>query len=150
MKRCTKCETSQPLTNYYNNKANKDGLYGTCKRCHDKSVARYKLNHPEVQVKANFNHKLGRHGIDFDTFNGFLDRQGGVCAICSRAETTKRKSGKVWSLSVDLNESGEVRGLLCFACIRMIRTDDFELLIKAAEYVKNNGVLNPDFLFDQH
>lgn len=50
------------------------------------------------------------YGITVDEYDEMLADQGGVCAICGEAPTTKR-------LAVDHDhETGELRGLLCVPC----------------------------------
>lgn len=74
---------------------------------------RGKRCHRNCRLKAMF-------GISLDDYEAMLASQGGVCAICKRAETTVRR-GVVVSLAVDhCHETGKVRGLLCQACNVMI------------------------------
>lgn len=57
-----------------------------------------------------------RYGITSDTYKELLAQQQGVCAVCSRPETSKQ-DGKIRSLAVDHDhKTGKVRGLLCKAC----------------------------------
>ena len=51
-------------------------------------------------------------------YEGMLEQQGGVCAICGKPEAVKNVStGLVLALAVDHDhESGQVRGLLCNRC----------------------------------
>lgn len=57
------------------------------------------------------------YGMTMDDYDKILDRQGGVCAICKKAETTKSKLGRIKSLAVDHDHAtGDIRGLLCQKC----------------------------------
>jgi hypothetical protein len=57
-----------------------------------------------------------KFGLGFAQYEDLRERQGGVCAICSNAETAKR-DGKVLALALDHDhESLAARGLLCLSC----------------------------------
>ena len=78
------------------------------------------------------------HGIPLETFQMFLEKQQGVCAICSNQGTTERFK----HLSVDHNHvTGEIRGLLCHKCNMGIGQfqDNPELLQKAIAYLTNSS-----------
>lgn len=80
-------------------------------------------------------------GIDIDAFDGLLARQGFVCAICGRPESSKHSSGKVKSLAVDhCHRTGTIRGLLCISCNNGLGRfkDSPELLRKAAAYLDSH------------
>jgi hypothetical protein len=54
-----------------------------------------------------------KYGVDDAWFDAKLKKQGGTCALCGKAEPTKRNQ----KLCVDHNhENGRVRGLLCCKC----------------------------------
>ena len=79
-----------------------------------------------------------KFGLTLEDYQGMMDKQNGLCAICERPETAIRL-GKVLPLAVDhCHRTGENRGLLCTACNIGIGSlqDDPELLRKAAEYVE--------------
>jgi hypothetical protein len=76
------------------------------------------------------------YGISLDSFNELLEIQNGKCAICRQPESKKQR------LSVDHDHNtGEVRGLLCFACNAGIGflQDSSKVLQKAAKYLKEKG-----------
>jgi hypothetical protein len=73
-------------------------------------------------------------GISLEEYNKIFDRQEGKCAICGipRNETNK-------DFAVDHNhETGEIRGLLCLYCNRMLgdAKDKVETLRKGIEYLE--------------
>ncbi len=82
--------------------------------------------HMDVQTCG---HLRRTYGITLAEFKAMSAAQGGVCAICEKAET-KMHRGKVQRLSVDHDhETGKVRGLLCHACNKLAGS--------SREYVKH-------------
>lgn len=75
---------------------------------------------------------LKQYGLTIEDYNALLEKQGGVCAICSNVCSTGKR------LSVDHDhDTGRVRGLLCSTCNRgigMLR-DDPELIRAALRYL---------------
>lgn len=74
-----------------------------------------------------------------------LEQQGGVCAICGSTEggLNRERTGPIKLAKDHCHKTGEWRGLLCRNCnlgLGLFK-DDVELLLRAAEYLKNGGVL---------
>lgn len=46
-KTCSKCHCNLPVSEFYKNKANKDGLYSACKKCHCARTADWSKRNPE-------------------------------------------------------------------------------------------------------
>ena len=79
---------------------------------------------------------LTKYGITLVERKKMQDEQGNKCKICQKAFTSDCKS------NVDhCHTSGKIRGLLCWKCnIGLGHFQDNPLvLIKAAEYLKNQG-----------
>jgi Recombination endonuclease VII len=77
------------------------------------------------------------YGMTADEYDAMLAAQGGVCAICGKAERAPRIRA-TRQLSVDHDhKTGVVRGLLCSACNRAIGLigDDMEVLRNALAYL---------------
>ena len=74
--------------------------------------------------------RAAEFGIDTDLYEQLLASQDGHCALCPTRPKTRR-------LHVDHDHrTGMVRGLLCYACNRMLTTKATrEWLLRAAEYV---------------
>jgi recombination endonuclease VII len=74
-----------------------------------------------------------------ETYQLLLNKQGGLCAICKRAEVAMdRRSGRVKALAVDHDHlTGRVRGLLCGSCNRGLGLfkEDTRLLELAVKYL---------------
>ena len=95
------------------------------------------LKHPDFKVKySRKNNLMSSYGITLDEYEILLNKQGGVCAICSQKESSKNNY-----LCVDHDhKTGKVRGLLCTQCNHAIGKlkDDPNLFIKAAEYLADH------------
>ena len=109
MKKCTKCEVDKPLTDFYNNKANKDGLGSYCKPCsNSKSLAWYK-NNGEAKKKHRRNYL---YKLDKDWYELTLVEQNFRCAGC-----LVHQKDLEYSLCVDhCHTTDKPRGLLCKPC----------------------------------
>lgn len=124
MKPCNDCGEMKPLDQYYRRKAG--GAYmAVCKPCHlakqkrlndqkrredpqyfTKKSSRWREANPE---KDRLQHVKRTYGLSAEEYQGLLDRQEHVCAICR---------DPFWKTpSVDHNhDTGAVRGLLCQRC----------------------------------
>lgn len=114
-KRCSKCGVKKPATVKYFCKrdTNKDGLSGGCRQCRKAYKKEYDLGHPDSRKESNLRLKFD---ISLSDYYAMLDKQGGVCAVCGRPETSTYK-GTLRSLAVDHDHvTGRVRGLLCAKC----------------------------------
>lgn len=86
-----------------------------------------------------------QYGIGIADYDAMLADQGGVCAICRRAETSIVRRGvneDTRRLAVDHDHTtGEVRGLLCADCNRAIGLfcDDAATAFRAGAYLAQSG-----------
>lgn len=84
------------------------------------------------------------YGLTRDDYNAILVAQGGACAICQGV--------RPYRLCVDHNHAtGEVRGLLCRRCNRLLRDvrDGWAILLAAAAYLDQppvRDILGPRFV----
>lgn len=52
-----------------------------------------------------------QYGITLEDYDALFEAQQGLCAICNRQDSTRRR------LAVDHDhETGRIRGLLCYSC----------------------------------
>lgn len=130
MKICCKCKTKLPATaSYFNRtKRKKDGLNIWCKECckeyrqqnkeHIKKCQKewWKQNRERYRNERRY-YSLGyNYGITIEQYNEMFASQNGVCLICGKPETRKRK-GNTTQLVIDhCHTSGKIRGLLCSNC----------------------------------
>ena len=99
---------------------------------------RYQAKRVEILAKNRWIHMARKFGITPDSFAAILNGQGGVCAICGRADEVR------WSVDHDHSccpgkvTCGKcIRGILCHQCnagIGFLR-DDPNLCERAASYL---------------
>jgi hypothetical protein len=153
MKICSKCKTKKELSEFYRNKAQKDGFNNQCKICHVEHNKKDYEKHKEKRVtknkqyrnenleadkirKRDYRLKLS-YGISFEQKCGIIKTQNGKCAICN----DELKTPKHTHLDHD-HITGKVRGVLCNHCNRGLGgfKDSQTFLLKAVEYLfKHNG-----------
>jgi hypothetical protein len=169
VKTCKRCKVEKSTECFTVSKACKDGLDIYCRDCkkayaialkakdpgcfgryskkyNDKNKDKRKAYRQKYRDKGReyaWAHKLMQnYGITPEQYYEMLDRQNGVCAICSQPET-KKWDGETIRLAVDhCHKTNHIRGLLCFACNIAIGFlgDDFERVRKAADYLIDGGV----------
>ncbi len=152
-KYCPQCGETKVRSAFYANKNVKDGLHSVCKVCHlanskkrrelpgNKERARlaqekWRKNPNNKRAGLSSRYKA-KYGITLEGYEEMLDKQDKKCYICGNETYANGKP-----LYVDhCHSSGKVRKLLCQPCnsgLGMFR-DNPELLIKAADYVKEHN-----------
>jgi len=80
------------------------------------------------------------YGITIEQYDEMFQAQNGVCAICENPEwIINNKTGDVRALSVDHDHvTGQVRGLLCTNCNKMIghSHDNQRILARGIDYLR--------------
>ena len=150
MKICSKCKISKPLSEFYKDKTNNDGLYSSCKLCKKTSAValyhgptgykykerakRWRRDNRNKHLLTLFKCKLKRdYNITYNQYMEILASQNNVCAICNKPCPTGNR------LSIDhCHSTGKIRGLLCTKCNPGLGyfSDDISLLYKAADYLR--------------
>lgn len=105
-----------------------------CTACQNKFRARWHANlkGKDQQYFADIKRKFG---VDRDTYDAILLKQGGGCAICKMPPVV---DGRNKRLAVDHNhQTGEFRGLLCTPCNTMLGRfgDDPALFAQVIAYL---------------
>lgn len=101
----------------------REWYYANPERVKAQRAAKKELKRPRVH----------RYGITPADYDRMLAEQGNACAICGRTENGKRHN-----FDVDhSHDTGEVRGLLCNRCNRLLSnaTDDPTILQRAIDYL---------------
>jgi Recombination endonuclease VII len=103
-KRCADCKQYKLTSEFPRSKNREDGLHSYCKACNN---ARSNESRQRLHGGSRHYHLKHRYGIGADEFDELVRRQGGVCAICGRADPEHVDHS---------HETGAVRGILCFNC----------------------------------
>lgn len=127
-KRCSRCGIEKPTADFYNTDA-------YCKQCRSeyKKTIRGKLRRKDRAYQLE---RL--YGISLEDHDNILAAQNGCCPGCGATSF----NDKSYHLAVDHNhETGEVRGLLCLKCNRILglADDDPEVLRRLADYLERSG-----------
>ncbi len=129
MKTCSKCREDKPSSEFFKNKAQKDGFANQCKPCHTEN--------------ERWKHMRNKYGLTPDSFWALYNEQDGLCAICEvDIQPFEKRAGKhKIGCAVDhCHETGNVRGLLCNLCnmgLGLFR-DTPELLTSAIKYLERS------------
>lgn len=120
---CRRCRLPKDKDQFSRGTMNTDGLNSYCSFCSRRAANKSTLRNLEkVRERERVRNSCSVHrgerllcnyGITLGKYNALLAEQGGVCAICKKEESSKKKK----NLSVDHDHStGIVRGLLCHQC----------------------------------
>ncbi len=151
LKRCTRCEISQPLGEFHfsTTRSGTRRRYSWCRSCrcaHHVAWNKKLKTEPEKFEKYKAKRRNGRmfrrFGITVEQYNLMHDEQNGLCAICQQPETTVHNMANITQLlAIDHDhETGKVRGLLCRACNQGLGCfrEDIGNLTRAIEYLRKH------------
>lgn len=159
LKRCKRCDTIKPRSDFYKKADAKDRLSPYCNECkyadwqrryaankdHIRALARknYFKNHAarraqsreyikrtRLQIQARVTYK--KYGITAAEYEAMFRKQNGGCAICHGMNFNGLR------LAVDHDhKTGKVRGLLCSKCNLVLGQagDSVERLYRCADYL---------------
>jgi hypothetical protein len=149
MKKCSRCQTTKPFTQFFKGRINKNQTQGYGSKCKD-CVREYQL---ELYHKLSLDkkrerkeksaqalgkdyfkrYKLNRHyNISLEDYNKMYEEQNGKCYLCE-----KDIAGR--EVKVDHNhKTGKVRKLLCHNCNTSLGLlkEDVKLFEKCINYIK--------------
>ncbi len=109
MKECRRCKEVKPLTDFYKNKANKDGLGTYCKPCSNRISNEWRKKNPEA-LKHHKRKQL--YSVSKEWYEDKLKQQDFRCAGCHIHQKDLE-----YSLCVDhCHTTDKPRGLLCKPC----------------------------------
>ncbi len=144
---CCICNQLKPASEYHRNARLSSGLCSQCKQCRkqtykdnpqwrESSIVAKKIRLADPRVRKN-EQLMSKYRITIDQYEDMVEKQGGVCKICSSPPGNK-------GLYVDhCHKSGEVRGLLCQYCNTLLgmAKDNSDILYRAIDYLlgANNG-----------
>lgn len=150
VQRCLKCGEIKTLTDFYKSLDGKYGRESWCKACRStatkKHRKRLKLDPQWAQRRYECHRKehMKKYGITRDEYMVMHAAQNGLCAICGKPETAKRRGNKKLAkeLSVDHNHrTGKVRSLLCGRCNNGIGNfcENVDFLKSAISYLERHA-----------
>ncbi len=137
MKECAKCKELKLLTDFYKNKANKDGLGSYCKLCGNMKSLEWAKNNREAKKKHR---RKYLYKLDKDWYENKLVEQDFRCLGC----LTHQKDLE-YSLCVDhCHTTDKPRGLLCKPCNFALGNcnDDEDTLRRLAKYAEETRKAN--------
>jgi len=151
-KYCGICRTLLPTTAFYPSRFTQDGFDNRCKECY-RTYQRTHRKEINTRVSATRRNNKERHntyvrrhayrakyGISLEKYEEMCKEQNGVCAICHKPESQKKR------LAIDHDhETGLVRALLCNSCNAAIGflQDDIGIASNALAYLtKYKNALN--------
>ena len=105
-----------------------------------KSSAAWRKKNPDSDANKQLRRK---YGITLEQYNTLFQLQNGLCGICGKSESTRRRKKTHGNerLAVDhCHETGVVRGLLCFKCNTAIGSlgDNEEMVMRVIFYLTNS------------
>jgi hypothetical protein len=111
------------------------------------SAKSYRLRHDpkEWSEKNRASHIKVKYGLTIDDYNAILSAQGGVCAICKRADWNRKGP----QIDHD-HQTKRVRGILCASCNTAIGFIKENPIIAwgMAEYLKKKCNRHPEYIID--
>jgi hypothetical protein len=114
-KRCDECGETKALTDFNRSSKSNDGYQWKCRACYKA----YNKNRDKYDIQLSRSKHLKRtYGMAPEAYLVLFETQNGVCAACSRSETTNDpRTKQIKNLQVDhCHTTGKVRALLCQEC----------------------------------
>ena len=157
-KRCSKCGDKFPATPefFHRDRGKSDGLYSSCKQCQNATNKEYRNSPAGIVSHLQSNNRYKKtttgqyndrknilqrnYGITIEQYEKMQEQQGGVCAICGKAESSVH-GGVVKRLSIDHDHvTGKIRGLLCDNCNKGLGFcfDNISILESMISYLRRN------------
>lgn len=131
MKRCSKCKTERPLTEFHKDKYRPDGIRIQCISCTRAYGKKYREKYPhdaEFRTHQAAIKRVSSYGLSYVEARNLKN----VCEICGKTDLSGR------DLHVDHCHKTKVyRGILCRKCNAGIGflQDDVTLIISAMSYL---------------
>jgi len=149
-KQCRLCKESKPVSKFYRQKRNRDGLRHECAKCLNRMCYEAEKKRPEALKERRKRSRMAAdaknpdrgfvarikhiYGITEHQYEAMVQAQGGKCKICNGKEKQR--------LSIDhCHNTGTVRGLLCKKCNSAIGLldDNVAMLQRAINYIESGG-----------
>lgn len=131
---CRTCGREDLIENFPKNKNYKNGITYDCCDCKNKKQRDwFNSNKEKAKYYSNKKYLKKKFGISPEEYGNLLNSQDNKCGIC-KCDLTE----KIFHLDHD-HKSGKIRKFLCINCNVGLGSfkDDINLLLLAAEYLKN-------------
>jgi len=131
IKQCKTCKEIKSWREFGKHKRTRDGLNPHCLACR-RARQKEKYRTPGFRNCMKQSQMRWLYGIGFEEYDAMLAKQNGLCAICGKEPSLKRR------LAIDhCHKTNVVRGLLCLKCNKGIGllNDDTTTMSKAIEYI---------------
>lgn len=141
---CTACTRLFPRTEEFYYRDKRGNLRRQCRDCCNADTrARHAV--PKNRQRHHDRMRKNTFGLSLEEYQGMLQSQGGVCAICGRPERrlARDRSGPR-NLSVDhSHQTNAIRGLLCGSCNYGLGAfeDSIDFMERAIVYLKQHNTL---------
>ena len=107
MKRCAKCKTDKPVTQFNRSRRSRDGRQAYCKTCNRENRTQHYRDNPDLRKN---NDLWSKYRLRPDDVERMLTEQDNKCPLCERSFDVVE-----WCVDHD-HKTGAVRGLLCASC----------------------------------
>lgn len=137
MRTCTRCGVEKPLSQYYKDRAKKDGIRNCCGECdRKKGEIRRKMFPDKVQNEVRNSKYLKKYGISAQDVADMRKNQEGKCAICE-----DELQGGIFTCVDHNHKTGKVRALLCRPCNLLLGNarESQKVLGQAIEYLNQHN-----------
>jgi hypothetical protein len=135
-KKCNRCNTIKPASEFYKNHRTKTGLFYTCISCCNLLDKERTSKNPFPKQITQFNRNLKKSGhstsITLDHFTRLLETQDSKCKICK---------DRLLQPHIDHDHtSGKIRSLICHHCNILIgmSRENTSILNSAIEYLEHH------------
>lgn len=133
---CNHCKKEKLISEFYKNRAKKDGLSDACKICKYGFTQKYRKT-PKGKKCRRKSQLKQRYNLTPEQHKKLYLIQNGCCIICNKPIEYNK-------IQVDHNhKTGKIRGLICFTCnvllgyLERMKNDGF--IEKAEKYLKDHS-----------
>lgn len=98
MKKCSKCKTNKPYSEFNKSLKYKDGLYSSCKGCRSEYRSKLKARSKSIMIpdtKHCCRCNNTKNNKDFNRRSYSLDGLSSICKICSRKDKSISRAGSL-------------------------------------------------------
>jgi len=128
-KRCPRCDTDKPLSEFAKNRSRPDGLQNYCKKCASLAVQMSKRNTRKVEAHEQKLKRLTLYGLTVEEYETMVFDQNNKCPVCRREMDQPQ---------IDYDPAtGELWALLCSDCrsAKTLLKNELDLIYRLYSYM---------------